>query len=215
MLLHSRLASLLAMNPLVCASLTFLLTVSQAVVVEAKGKKSGSKSKRKVSVPLIAGVVVAVVVGTRIPCSYHSFLSDDVSWLPVLILIAIFLYVKKRQMKKRSNPQAQDAPYIGGQPIGPEKQGYSPYPPTQVSTPLICSLDRPDPRFTTAALPTTSGPIQPGTVGTGCSSESIHPFPIFPSCSRMMLWGCSYGQVFRFCCWIPDLHCNTRSKFIE
>lgn len=51
------------MNPVVCA---FLLAVSQAVAVAAKGKKSGTKSgsKRKVSIPLIAGIIVAVVVGT-------------------------------------------------------------------------------------------------------------------------------------------------------
>ena len=60
------------MNPLLCASLTFLLTVSQAVAVVAKGKKSASKPKSKKPIPLIIAVVVAVVVGKHMPCHPHS-----------------------------------------------------------------------------------------------------------------------------------------------
>jgi len=50
-------------------------------------------------------------------------------------------------MRKRgAPPQGQEAPYItGGQPAGPEKQDYSPYPPTHVSTPRFDPLDRRDP----------------------------------------------------------------------
>jgi hypothetical protein len=61
-----------AMNPLVYASLTLLLTVIQAVGVDAKGKKKGSSSKpgKKLPIALIAGVVVAGVVRTCIPY-YH------------------------------------------------------------------------------------------------------------------------------------------------
>lgn len=65
------------MNPFTCVSLTFLLTVSQAVAVAAKGKKSsssGSKSgsKRKVSVPLIAGIIIAVIVGAHASYYHHT-----------------------------------------------------------------------------------------------------------------------------------------------
>ena len=67
------------MNPLVYASLTLLLTVIQAVGVDAKGKKKGSSSKpgKKLPIALIAGVVVAGVVRMCIPCYHRTVPSSN------------------------------------------------------------------------------------------------------------------------------------------
>ena len=54
------------MNPFVCASFAFLLTVSQAVAVAAEGERPKPTSKK--SIPLIVGIIVAVVVGMPMPC---------------------------------------------------------------------------------------------------------------------------------------------------
>jgi len=97
-------------------------------------------------VALIAGVVGAIVVGTRTHC-YHHTLAHEISRLPVLLIIALIIFIKKRsgKLKKMNDPaQPQGMPYtVGGQDTNSEKGGYSPYIPTLVRILHFCLLDRP------------------------------------------------------------------------
>jgi len=125
------------MNPFVCASLAFLLTVSQAVAVTAKAK-SGSKSKGKKSIPLIVGVVVAAVVGQSIP--YHIrvlfFLKDFRLLVLIVVALIVLIKMRSRKLKRMSVPvKPQDVSYINGGPTtDPGKAGYLPHTPTLVRT---------------------------------------------------------------------------------
>ena len=152
--------------------------------------------------------------------------SDEDSWLSVLILIAIYLYVKKRQARNKGGPpQGQDAPYIiGGQPTGQEKQNYSPYPPTLVSTHLFLPRDRPE------SDPQRRRPPHHLRVNSTRGKDSgikvllrtntplrLSQLPTSEFCGNFR------GQEFAHRCFVlllvtryePDLHCNTRSKYFE
>lgn len=166
------------MNPFVFA---FLLTVSQAVAVAAEGKESKSTSKK--SIPLIVGIIVAVVVGMRMPC-YHCILPFSQEF-PVLIIAALIILIRKRSRKSKrmsASVQPQNAPHLnGGQAAGYGKDSYSPYVLTLVRTYTFSSsttmtLTHRDIAHTTL--------IYPGGVESRRSPIPIQLDSVFPSASR-------------------------------